>query len=91
MSKCSTPAPAAPRRPFVEKKIGDVLIAWENEALLTTRDSKDYEIVYPKQSILAEPSVAVVDKNVDKKKTRQAATEFLNYLYDPAMTRRSRT
>ncbi len=70
---------------FVDRGIGDVLIAWENEALLTLRDSKDFEIVYPKQSILAEPAVAVVDKNVDRKKTREVATEFLEYLYsEPA-------
>jgi sulfate transport system substrate-binding protein len=69
---------------FIEKNIGDVLIAWENEALLATRDSDDYEIVYPKQSILAEPAVAIVDEVVDKRGTREVATEFLNYLYDPA-------
>lgn len=69
---------------FVDRGIGDVLISWENEALLTLRDSKDFEIVYPKQSILAEPSVAIVDKNVDKKGTRDVATEFLNYLYSDA-------
>lgn len=66
---------------FVEKQIGDVLIAWENEALLSVRDSKDFEIIYPKQSILAEPAVAVVDAVVDKKGTREDATEFLNFLY----------
>lgn len=66
---------------FVERGIGDVLIAWENEALLTLRESKDFEIVYPTQSILAEPAVAIVDKNVDKHGTREVATEFLNYLY----------
>jgi sulfate transport system substrate-binding protein len=66
---------------FVDKSIGDVLIAWENEALLTLRDAKDYEIVHPAQSILAEPAVAIVDTVVDKRKTREVATEFLNYLY----------
>jgi sulfate transport system substrate-binding protein len=66
---------------FVDKSIGDVLLAWENEALLTLRDSKDFEIVYPSQSILAEPAVAVVDSIVDKRGTREVATEFLNHLY----------
>jgi sulfate transport system substrate-binding protein len=66
---------------FVERGIGDVLIAWENEALLTLRESGDFEIVYPSQSILAEPAVAVVDANVDRHETREVATEFLNYLY----------
>jgi sulfate transport system substrate-binding protein len=66
---------------FVDKGIGDVLIAWENEALLTLRDARDYEIVHPAQSILAEPAVAIVDTVVDKRKTREVATEFLNYLY----------
>src|SRR5581483_2018181 len=67
---------------FVEKGIGDVLIAWENEALLATRDASDkFEIVYPSSSILAEPPVAVVDANVDQKKTRAVAEEFLNHLY----------
>lgn len=67
---------------FVEKSIGDVLIAWENEALLAKRDApNDFEIVYPAQSILAEPPVAVVDTNVDQKQTRAAAEAFVNYLY----------
>ncbi|MGD9935830.1 MAG: sulfate ABC transporter substrate-binding protein [Dehalococcoidia bacterium] len=66
---------------FVDRGIGDVLIAWENEALLVTKDSDNFEIVYPKQSILAEPSVAVVDKNVDRKKTREVAKAFIEYLY----------
>ncbi len=61
---------------------GDVLIAWENEALLSKKNSPDdYEIVIPSLSILAEPSVAVVDKVVDKKNTRELAEEYLNYLY----------
>ena len=70
---------------FIDRNIGDVLIAWENEALLATRDSDAYEIVYPSLSILAEPAVAVVDENVERHGTREAATEFLNYLYDPAI------
>ena len=63
---------------------GDVLIAWENEALLSKKDAPDsYEIVTPSVSILAEPAVAVVDKVVDKKGTRALAEEYLQYLYSP--------
>lgn len=63
---------------------GDVLIAWENEALLATKIyPDDYEIVTPSLSILAEPSVAIVDSVVDKKGTRELAEEYLNYLYSP--------
>jgi sulfate transport system substrate-binding protein len=70
---------------FVERGEGDVLIAWENEALLTVNklNPGDFEIVYPSQSILAEPPVAVVDVNVDKHGTRDVATAYLNYLYSP--------
>ena len=61
---------------------GDVLIAWENEALLMIKESPaDYEIVTPSLSIVAEMSVAVVDKVADKKGTRALAEEYLNYLY----------
>ena len=68
---------------FVERGIGDVLIAWENEAFLTLNElGKDkFEIVVPSISILAEPPVAVVDKVVDKKGTREVAEAYLNYLY----------
>mgnify|MGYP004672229059 CR=1 FL=1 len=67
---------------FVENGQGDVLIAWENEAYLSIKDNPDeYEIVTPSISILAQPSVAVVDKVVDKRGTREAAEEYLNYLY----------
>ena len=70
---------------FVHKKIGDVLIAWENEALRSVKElPNDYEIVTPSLSILAEPSVAVVDKNVDAKGTREIAEEYLRWLYSPA-------
>lgn len=63
---------------------GDVLIAWENEALLATKMyPEDYEIITPSLSILAEPSVAIVDSVVDKKGTRELAEEYLNYLYSP--------
>jgi sulfate transport system substrate-binding protein len=68
---------------FVERNIGDVLIAWENEAYLSLKElgPDKFEIVTPSVSILAEPPVAVVDKVVDKKGTRKVATEYLNYLY----------
>jgi len=68
---------------FVERGIGDVLLAWENEALLALRElgPDKFEIVAPSISILAEPPVAVVDKNVDKKGTRKVAQAYLEYLY----------
>jgi sulfate transport system substrate-binding protein len=70
---------------FVERGEGDVLIAWENEALLTVNKTNpgEFEIVYPSQTILAEPPVAVVDANVDKHGTRDVATAYLQYLYSP--------
>jgi sulfate transport system substrate-binding protein len=68
---------------FVNNQIGDVLLAWENEAFLALKEQggDQFEIVVPSLSILAEPPVAVVDKNVDKKGTREVATAYLNYLY----------
>lgn len=67
---------------FVENGQGDVLLAWENEAYLSVKDyPDDYEIITPSVSILAQPSVAVVDKVVDKRGTRDAAEEYLNFLY----------
>jgi len=68
---------------FVERGMGDVLIAWENEAFLSINElGKDnYEIVVPSLSILAEPPVAIVDKVVDKKGTRDVAKGYLDYLY----------
>lgn len=67
---------------FVENGQGDVLIAWENEAFLSVQDYPDeYEIVTPSISILAQPSVAVVDSVVDDRGTREVATEYLSYLY----------
>ena len=70
---------------FVERGIGDVLIAWENEALLAINElgSDKFEIVTPSVSILAEPTVAIVDKVVDKRGTREIATAYLEYLYSP--------
>jgi sulfate transport system substrate-binding protein len=68
---------------FVERGIGDVLIAWENEALLAVKElgPDKFEIVAPSVSILAEPPVAVVDKVVDKRGTRAVAEAYLQYLY----------
>jgi sulfate/thiosulfate-binding protein len=67
---------------FVQKKIGDVHIAWENEAHLEVREARgELELVYPPISIRAEPHVAVVDGNVDRRKTREAAEAYLEYLY----------
>jgi sulfate/thiosulfate-binding protein len=68
---------------FTERGIGDVLIAWENEALLALKElgANKYLIVVPSLSILAIPPVSVVDANVDKKGTRKVAEEYLNFLY----------
>jgi sulfate transport system substrate-binding protein len=68
---------------FVERGIGDVLIAWENEAILAIKElgPDKVEIVAPSASILAEPPVAVVDRNVDKHNTRKAAEAYLQFLY----------
>nr|WP_100548149.1 MULTISPECIES: sulfate ABC transporter substrate-binding protein [unclassified Pseudomonas] len=68
---------------FVNNGIGDVLLAWENEAFLALKEEggDNFEIVAPSLSILAEPPVSVVDQNVDKKGTRKVAEAYLNYLY----------
>ncbi|CAG5091789.1 Sulfate ABC transporter, periplasmic sulfate-binding protein [Thermobacillus xylanilyticus] len=68
---------------FVERKIGDVLLAWENEAFLSLKEfgEDQFDIVTPSLSILAEPPVAIVDKVVDKRGTREVAEAYLNYLY----------
>ena len=69
---------------FVQRGIGDVLLAWENEAYLSLDESPGkLEIVVPSVSILAEPSVALVDKNVDRRGTRAVAEAYLQYLYSP--------
>jgi len=70
---------------FVQRGIGDVLLAWENEAFLAVNElGKDkLDIVVPPSSILAEPTVAVVDKVVDRRGTRAVAEAYLNYLYSP--------
>jgi sulfate/thiosulfate-binding protein len=71
---------------FAQRGLGDVLIAWENEALLASKEFGDnkFDIVVPSISILAEPPVAVVDKNVDAKGTRKAAEAYLKFLYSDA-------
>jgi sulfate/thiosulfate transport system substrate-binding protein len=72
---------------FAQRGIGDVLLAWENEAFLAQKEfpNDKFEIVIPSVSILAEPSVSIVDKVVDKRGTRKTAEAYLEYLYsEPA-------
>ncbi len=72
---------------FVNNGQGDVLLAWENEAFLALKEdggADKFDIVVPSLSILAEPPVAVVDKNAEKKGTTEIATAYLNHLYSPA-------
>ncbi|MDR1498616.1 MAG: sulfate ABC transporter substrate-binding protein [Puniceicoccales bacterium] len=68
---------------FVQRGIGDVFISWENEAFLARREfgADKFDIVIPSISILAEPTITVVDKTVDKRNTRKVATAYLEYLY----------
>ncbi|NLG14395.1 MAG: sulfate ABC transporter substrate-binding protein [Lentisphaerae bacterium] len=68
---------------FAQRKKGDVLLAWENEALLAVRDYPDdqFEIVHPSISILAEPAVAIIDASTEKHKTRDIAQKYLDFLY----------
>jgi sulfate transport system substrate-binding protein len=68
---------------FGQRGVGDVLLAWENEAFLALKESgaDKYEIVVPPESVLAEPAVAVIDQVVDQKGTRKAAEAYLRYLY----------
>jgi sulfate/thiosulfate-binding protein len=70
---------------FVERGIGDVLLSWENEAVLATKElgQGKFEVVYPPISILAEPPVAVVDKVVEKRGTKDVAEAYLKFLYTP--------
>jgi sulfate transport system substrate-binding protein len=70
---------------FIQREIGDVLICWENEAFLAVKElgSDKVDLVVPSISILAEPPVAVVDKNVDRHGTREAAEAYLKHLYSP--------
>lgn len=73
---------------FVENGQGDVLIAWENEAYLSIKEHpEEYEIITPSISILAEPSVAIVDEYVKKKDTTEVAREYLSYLYSDVAQR----
>jgi len=72
---------------FAQRAVGDVLVSWENDAHLAQKEfgQDNFEIVAPSVSILCEPTVAVVDKNVDRKGTRKVAEAYLDYLYsDPA-------
>jgi sulfate transport system substrate-binding protein len=70
---------------FAQRNIGDVLLSWENEAHLVLEEfGPNFDVVYPSISILAEPPVARVDKNVDAHKTRVQSTGYLNFLYSPA-------
>jgi sulfate transport system substrate-binding protein len=68
---------------FVQKKIGDVLLAWENEAILALREEggDKLALVYPDSTVLAEPPVAIIDKIVDQRGSRAAAEAFIQYLY----------
>ena len=68
---------------FVQRGIGDAFIAWENEAILSVEQlgKGEFEIIVPSVSILAEPPVTVIDKNVDRKGTRKVAQAYLEYLY----------
>jgi sulfate/thiosulfate-binding protein len=70
---------------FVEREIGDVLLAWESEALLAVDHlgPDEVELVVPSESILAETPVAVVDRNVDRRGTREVATAYLQFLWSP--------
>jgi sulfate/thiosulfate-binding protein len=70
---------------FVERSMGDVLIAWENEVLLGAKDlgQDKFQVVVPSVSVLCEPTVSIVDKVVDKKGTRAVAQAYLEYLYSP--------
>jgi sulfate transport system substrate-binding protein len=69
---------------FAQRQLGDVMLTWENEAFLTIDEfGPNFEIVYPSSSILAEPPVALIDKNVDRHGTRTVAQGYLNFLYSP--------
>src|SRR5690606_35807022 len=70
---------------FVQREIGDVLLAWENEAFLAVEElgPDNFDIIVPSMSILAEPPVTLIDKNVDKHGTRAVAEAYLDFLYSP--------
>jgi sulfate transport system substrate-binding protein len=71
---------------FVQRNIGDVLLAWENEAFLAVNElgPDKFDIVVPSVSILAEPPVTIVDQYADRHGTREVARAYLEYLYSPA-------
>ncbi len=71
---------------FTQRGIGDVLVGWESDAYLSIQQAGpgSFEVVVPSISILCEPPVSVVDKNVDRHGTRELATAYLEYLYSPA-------
>jgi ABC-type sulfate transport system substrate-binding protein len=72
---------------FVERGMGDVLVAWEDEALLAAKqDAGKFEVIVPSIRMLAEPPVSVVDKVVEKKGTRAVGEAYLQYLYIPRCT-----
>lgn len=77
------PAARGATNTFVQRRLGDVFIAWENEAFLSVEQlgQGEYEIIVPSLSILAEPPVTVVDANVDRKGTREIAEAYLDFLY----------
>jgi len=79
------PGARASTTSFAQRELGDVLLSWENEAFLVLKEfgADNFEIVAPSLSILAEPPVAIVDKVVDKKGTRQVAQAYLEFLYSP--------
>ena len=84
MCQCSIPVRAAQTLTFAQRNVGDVLLAWENEAHLALKEFGDkFEIVTPSISILAEPPVAVVSRVAAKHGTTEVAEAYLKYLYSP--------
>ena len=82
--KVMDPAARASMTTFAERGIGDVLLTWENEAMISKKTLGDkFDIVYPSMSILTEPSVAIVDETVEKNGNKWLATGYINYLYSP--------
>lgn len=83
--KVMDPAARGSMTTFAERGIGDVLLTWENEAMVTrkTLGNDKFDIIYPSISILTEPSVAIVDRSVEKNGNKWLATGYINYLYSP--------
>ena len=82
--KVMDPAARASMTTFAERGIGDVLLTWENEAMISQKTlGNKFDIVYPSMSILTEPSVAIVDKTVEKNGNQWLARGYINYLYSP--------